>query len=299
MPAIRLDRTDLDAARRERIALASAVELSDRVDRRDITVPGPDGAPDVTIRVHTPAGLEHPAPCVYSIHGGGYVLGHRCMDDLRFDRWCPELGCIGVSVEYRLAPETPWPGPLEDCYAALRWVFDHAGQLGVDVHRIGVAGASAGGGLAAALAIMARDRGELTPSFQLLAYPMLDDRQVTDSSRWEVPIWPPVNNTFGWRSYLGPLHGSADVPALAAPARAAGLGGLPPALVFVGTQDGFCDEDVDYATRLYRAGVDTELHVYAGAPHGFDGFAPNSQLARRARRDTEDWLRRALARTSV
>lgn len=294
--AVHLDDQTLPEVRAQRLALLAEVELSDEVDRRDLTVPGPEGAPDVTLRIHTPAGLEGPAPCVYSIHGGGYVFGHRSQDDLRFDRWCPKLGFVGVSVEYRLAPETPWPGPLEDCYAGLRWVFAHAHELGIDATRIGVAGASAGGGLAAALALMARDRGEVRPAFQMLAYPMIDDRQQTESSRWEVPIWGPQQNRFGWMSYLGDRHGTADVPALAAPARAGDLAGLPPALVYVGTLDGFCDEDIVYAMRLYRAGVPTELHVYPGAPHGFDGFAPSSALARRCMHDITEWLAVALER---
>lgn len=285
---------NLEAARGQRLALLAEVPLSDEVEREDQTVPGPEGAPDVVIRIHRPVGLDGPAPCLFSIHGGGYVLGHRSMDDLRMDRWCPRLEFVGVSVEYRLAPETPFPGPLEDCYTALRWVFGNAHALGVDPARIGIGGASAGGGLAAALALLARDRGELRPAFQLLAYPMIDDRQATASSSWEVPIWPPANNAFGWRSYLGALHGSDEVPYLAAPARARDLGGLPPALVYVGTLDGFCDEDVAYATRLYQAGIPTELHVYPGAPHAFDGFAPETTLARRCARDVQEWLGRAL-----
>lgn len=289
-----VEREQLAALREQRMAFLDAVELSDAVERTDHVVPGLDGGPDVTVRVHVPKGLTGPAPCMYSIHGGGYIIGHRSMDDLRFDRWCPDLGVIGVSVEYRLAPETPYPGPLEDCYAGLRWVFHNAGELGVDRARVGIGGASAGGGLAAALALLARERGEFPLAFQMLAYPMIDDRQITPSSRWEVPIWAPGSNTFGWRCYLGDLYGADDVPYLAAPARATDLAGLPPALVYVGTLDGFCDEDVDYAQRLYQAGVPTELHVYPGAPHGFDGFTPDAVLSRRCNRDVKDWLRGVL-----
>ena len=174
----------------------------------------------------------------------------------------------------------------------------HARELGIDRSRVGVAGASAGGGLAAALALLARDRGELPLSFQMLAYPMIDDRQATPSSSWDVPIWSPLNNEFGWRSYLGDLYGRDDVPYVAAPARAEDLSGLPPALVYVGTLDGFCDEDVAYATRLYQAGVATELHLYPGAPHGFDGMAPGSTLSRRCLRDAREWLADALTLTA-
>jgi acetyl esterase/lipase len=282
----------LPALRSQRLAATGQIELSDAVERVDHTVPGPDGGPDVVVRVHTPKDRQpgQTLPCVYSIHGGGYVLGTYEMEDLRFDRWCPQLGVIGVAVEYRLAPETPYPGPLDDCYAGLDWVFQNADRLGVDRSRIGISGASAGGGLAAALGLLVRDRGEMDLAFQMLIYPMVDDRQRTPSSQWEVPIWNPANNTFGWKSYLGSRHGTADIPPYAAPARATDLSGLPPTFVCVGTMDGFCDEDIEYAQRLNQAGVLTELHVYPGAPHGFDGFAPDTPLARRSRRDMREWL---------
>ena len=253
-------------------------------------VPGPPGAPDLVVRVHRPKGATGTLPGLYSVHGGGYIIGSYEMEDLRFDRWCPKLGCVGVAVEYRLSPETRYPGPLEDCYAGLTWVHEHADELGIDPGRTGITGASAGGGLAAALAILVRDRGELPVAFQLLIYPMLDDRQETPSSHWEVPVWNPAANTFGWQAYLGDLYGSADVPATAAPARATDLSGLPPAMITVGSADGFCDEDIVYAMRLNQAGVETELHVYPGAPHGFDGMLPGARLARQCRRDMVDWL---------
>jgi acetyl esterase/lipase len=216
------------------------------------------------------------------------------MDDLRFDQWCPELGVVGASVEYRLSPETPYPGPLEDCYAALSWVFSHSDELDVDPSRIGILGVSAGGGLAAGLALLVRDRAEFDLAFQMLVYPMIDDRQATPSSKWDVPVWTPANNEFGWRSYLGPLYGTDRIPPYAAAARATNLEGLPPALVTVGTADGFCDEDIDYAQRLNQAGVPTELHVYPGAPHGFDGFGAVAAVGRRGRRDMKDWLKAVL-----
>jgi acetyl esterase/lipase len=292
-----LSRPDLPALRSQLVSRLASLKLSERVLRCDISVPGLAGQPDVTIRVHSPVGQNRPAPCVYSMHGGGYVLGHRTMDDLRFDEWCPELGFVGVSVEYRLAPETPFPGPLEDCYAGLRWVIEHASELGVDPNRVGIAGASAGAGLAASLAILARTRGEVSLAWQLLGYPMIDDRRQTESSRWEVLVWRPEDNEFGWRCYLGELYGSDRVPSLAAPSREADLSGLPPALVYVGGADGFCDEDVDYAARLYRAGVPTELHVYPSAPHGFDRSASETEIGRRCVQDTKAWLATSLRGT--
>ena len=267
------------------------VELCDDVTRSDYVVPG---EPPISVRVHRPVHATGTLPCVYSIHGGGYVLGSYSMDDASFDRWCPQLGIVGVSVEYRLAPETPFPGPLEDCYRGLQWVVDNAAELGVDPARIGVHGISAGGGLAAALALLARDRGGPALAFQLLDCPMLDDRQQTVSSQVNgLAVWSKESNTFGWRAYLGSLYGTGDVPIHAAPARATDLHGLPPAYVSVGTVDGFHDEDVDYAVRLNHAGVPTELHVYPGAPHGYQ-MAAESDLAKRAWRDKTDWLRRQL-----
>ncbi len=173
--------------------------LSDAVERIDHVVPGPPGAPDVTVRVHRPRGIGGTLPCVYAIHGGGYVMGSYAGDDTRFDNWCPRHRCVGVSVDYRLAPETPYPGPLEDCYAGLAWVHRNAEELEVDSGRLGIMGVSAGGGLAAGLALLARDRHELPVAFQLLIYPMIDDRQITPSSRMAAPIWNPAANEFGWR----------------------------------------------------------------------------------------------------
>jgi acetyl esterase/lipase len=169
--------------------------LSDDVIRTDHAI---DDDLHVFVRVHRPASQTDSLPCVYSIHGGGYVIGSVVMDDARFDRWCTKIGCVGVSVEYRLAPETPYPGPLEDCYAGLRWTYEHADELGIDRGCLGITGASAGGGLATALALLARDRGEVPLAFQLLECPMLDDRQTTSSSRRDgLPIWSRESNAFG------------------------------------------------------------------------------------------------------
>ena len=246
--------------------------------------------PPVTLRIHRRKDQSDVAGCLYWIHGGGLVLGSYAMEDARFDRWCQLFGIVGVAVEYRLAPETPYPGPIEDCYRGLAWVHANAQALGIDPQRIGIGGASAGGGLAASLALLARDRRELAIAYQLLIYPMIDDRQRTPSSGWEVPVWPPAANTYGWASYLGGANAGPDVSPYAAAARAKDLAGLPPALISVGGVDGFVDEDIDYALRLNQANVPTELHVYPGGPHGFDSLAPDSALAKRAKRDMEDWL---------
>jgi acetyl esterase/lipase len=235
-----------------------------------------------------------PRPCVYWIHGGGYVSGSALAVDARLNRWVEELGCVAVAVEYRLAPEHPYPAPLEDCYTGLSWTVANAGRLGVDPARVVVAGSSAGAGLAAALALLARDRGGPPLTHQILIYPMLDDRQTTPSSRMNgTAVWGRAANALGWRAYLGPEAGGADVPGYAAPARAADLAGLPPAFVAVGTADLFRDESIAYASRLLEAGVPTELHVYPGAPHGFELIAAAAGVSRRC--DAEiTGLRRAL-----
>ena len=290
MPPFVFSAETLPAIRANRLSLVGQFELSDAVQRRDHVVPAGASTPDVTVRVHRPKSASGLLPCVYWMHGGGYIMGTYEMEDLRFDKLCQSHGVVGVSVEYRLAPEVAYPGPIEDCYAGLRWTWEHAAELGIDRSRLGIGGASAGAGLAAALALMARDRGEVPVAFQLLIYPMIDDRMTSRSSTWDVPVWSPASNRFGWSAYLGALFGSDDVPAYAAAFRATDLTRLPPTLISVGTLDGFVDEDVEYAQRLNYSGVPVELHVYPGAPHGFDALLPSALLARRARRDMEDWL---------
>lgn len=264
--------------------------LSDQVARVEHPIPN---RPGVNVRVHRERSATGPLPCIYWMHGGGLVLGTNLRDDARFDNWCQNLNCIGVSVEYGLAPESTYPGPLEDCYAGLAWIHANAEVLGIDINRIGIGGSSAGSGLAAALALLARDRGEIPIAFQALIYPMLDDRQITTSSQWVDPVWPPQANRFGWDSYLGELSGD-EVPVYAAAARATNLSGLPPAFICVGALDGFSDEDTEYATRLRHAGVACEFHLYPGAPHGFDSMLPNTNIAQRANRELEHWLARQL-----
>ncbi len=282
---------DIAAVREQ--GLAAPVELSDAVERTDRDIPGD---PPVRVRLHRPRGADGPLPAIVSLHLGGYVVGTYDNDDARHDRWCPRFGYLGVAVDYRLAPDTPYPGAIDDAYAALKWVHDHADELGVDRSRIGILGASAGGGLAAGLALLARDRGELPVAFQQLLYPMLDDRRTTPTSGWDVPIWAPVSNEVGWSSYLGALYGSDDVPPYAAPSRASDLSGLPPTFLCVGALDLFCDEVIDYAQRLNQAGVPTELHVYPGGPHAFDVFGDLVELSRRCNRDEEEWLAGQLGR---
>jgi acetyl esterase/lipase len=265
------------------------------VRRDERVVPGLDGAPDVAIRVYRP---EHPpaeaAAGVLWIHGGGCILGSYDMDVPFLDALVARTGCVAVSVAYRLAPETPYPGAIDDCFAGLVFLHEDADELGVDATRLAVGGFSAGGGLAAGCALRARDRG-LPLVHQHLIYPMLDDRQVTPSSRWDLlPIWSREMSTFAWQCYLGELYGRDDVPADAAPARAGDLTGVAPAYIHVGGRDGFLHENVDYAHRLVAAGVPTELHVFPLVPHGFDLVAPNATVTRAANALSDAALARVL-----
>jgi acetyl esterase/lipase len=269
----------------------SGLGSTDKVERTEHRV---SPSPEVPLRLHRPKGDVGLLPCVYSMHGGGFVLGSYEMDDQRFESWCPDLGVVGLSVDYRLAPECRYPGPLEDCYRGIRWAYDNARELGIDRNRMGVYGVSAGGGLAAALALLVRDRGEMSLAFQLLEAPMLDDRQITPSSNLDsLAVYSKQANEFSWRCYLGDAYGEPDVPYYASPARAMNLSGLPPAYIAVGGVDGFRDEDIDYGLRLNQAGVPTELHVYPGAPHGYQLLA-DAAVSRQSQRDSDDWLARVL-----
>ncbi len=228
---------------------------------------------------HPPGAADGPRPALLWIHGGGYVIGSPTQDDPQCREIAARHGALVASVDYRLAPEHPFPVPLEDCYAALTWL---AARHDVDAGRIAIGGASAGGGLAAALALLARDRGEIRPVLQLLSYPMVDDRTTLrddlDENR-TYRMWNQRSNRFGWRSYLG-SGSSGDVPPLAAPARVEDLSGVAPAWIGVGTYDLFHDEDLAYAERLREAGVDCAVHVSPGAYHGFDGVEPDVPVSR-------------------
>lgn len=283
--------------RSNRLLLNEHIPLSDEVTRTDVMVPGPEGDADVRLRVHRRVGLEGPQPAIFWIHGGGFVLGAPEQDDVRFDRWCQRFDVVGVAVQYRLAPEDPFPAGLEDCYAGLKWLKEHGDELGVDTDQVGIGGPSGGGGLAAGLGLMVRDRAEFDIAYQMLIYPMIDDRRTSVTANWDVPVWDTGSNTFGWESYLGEMYGTDDIPSHAAAARATDLTGLPPTYIMAGSLDAFADEDIDYAQRLNQAGVNTELHVYPGAPHGFDGFAPGTALARQARDDINRWFARQLGQS--
>ncbi|MGB2810828.1 MAG: alpha/beta hydrolase [Mycobacterium sp.] len=247
-----------------RLSIASR-SSNDGVDVMDL--PGGAGA-----RLYRPTAAAAPTAALLWIHGGGYLLGSPEQDDALCRRYVQRLGITVAAVRYRLAPEHPYPIPLEDCYRVLTWL---AGLPGVDADRIAIGGASAGGGLTAALSFLARDRGEVSPALQVLSYPMLDDRTVgPDLEKPGFRLWNARSNRFGWTSYLG----GAD-PAVAVPARRTDLVGLAPAWLGVGTLDLFCAEDLAYAARLNAAGVECEVHEVPGAFHGFDGLAPKAAVS--------------------
>jgi acetyl esterase/lipase len=238
----------------------------------EVRIAGPAGDASIRLRIYRPKSLAEPAPALFWLHGGGYVLGTPEQDEHTSIAFARELGVTVIAGSYRLAPDHQAPAAVEDAYAGLHWVFAHADERGIDATRIAIGGASAGAGLAAGLALYARDRGEVSPVFQLLEYPMLDDRTVARANHdtRNARMWNAKNNRFAWSAYLGQEPGSDGVSPYAAPARREDLTGLPPAWIGVGTLDIFHDEDVEYARRLTESGVPCELVVVPGAFHGFD-----------------------------
>ncbi|PVZ94951.1 alpha/beta hydrolase [Amnibacterium flavum] len=281
--------------------LVRSAELTPRdpgpdVTVRELVVPGPAGAPQVTLRVYQPTGLSAPAPALLWIHGGGLISGTPLQDERTNLAFVRNLGITVAAVTYRLAPDAHAPAAAEDAYAGLVGLVARADELRIDPTRIAVGGASAGGGLAAAVVLLAHDRGVVTPAFQLLVYPMLDDRTVTrtDVDPRNVRVWTPGSNRFGWTSYLGQEPGGPDVSPYAAPARRGDLSGLPPAWIGVGTLDLFYDEDIEYARRLQASGVATELVTIPGAFHGFDALYTRKEISKEFWRMQARALRAAL-----
>ncbi|MCX4785139.1 MULTISPECIES: alpha/beta hydrolase [unclassified Streptomyces] len=294
-------RQERDAASRPR-PTAEGLRADGRFDVAEFCVPGPPGGPDVTLVSARPAGLVGPLPLLYYMHGGAMVMGNAWSVLPRILReWALPLGLAVISVEYRLAPRAQYPGPLEDCYAGLVWAAGHAAELDIDVDRVVIGGKSAGGGLAAALALLARDRGGPGALGQLLLCPMLDDRGSTFSSHQMtgLGVWDLTSNTTAWKALLGDRYGAADLPPYAAPARATDLSGLPPTYIDVGSAEMFRDEDVAYANAIWQAGGEAELHVWPGAYHGFDGLAPRAALSQDARNARTRWLQRLLAQSGA
>ncbi|MFB4159079.1 alpha/beta hydrolase [Geomicrobium sp. JSM 1781026] len=282
-PAIDLD--EVTATREQMVMAAEMVPLpiNEAVMITDRTIEARSDHPPVRVRVYEPKDSSGSLPGLLWIHGGGYVLGSPEGDEQLCQRFVTESECVVVSVDYRLAPEHPYPAGLEDCYTALEWFSKHAAKLGVDRTRIGVGGQSAGGGLTAALALLARDRKGPELCFQMPLYPMIDDYNNTPSSL-EITghmIWNHDLNEKAWAMYLNNKNGTDDVSPYAAPARANDLAGLPYTYTCVGQLDPFRDETLTYVQKLCQAGVDVEFHLYPGAFHGFEGIAPDALVSER------------------
>nr|WP_314144784.1 alpha/beta hydrolase [uncultured Rhodococcus sp.] len=296
-----LDFVDVQSARSTLTSLLDAMLADlpmDGVSVRELTVPGLDGAPDVVVRFFTPEHLDGPLPVLVWIHGGGFAIGSAASSDPYCVEVVRELDFAVANVEYRLAPETPFPGPLDDCYAALEYIHSHASELGVDPARIAVGGQSAGGGLAAGTVLRARDEGVVPVAFQLLEIPELDDRLSTVSMTEfvDTPMWHRPNAILSWQYYLGESYSGPDDPNVsiyAAPSRATDLAGLPPTYVATMELDPLRDEGIDYAVRLLQAGVSVELHSFPGTFHG-SGMLATAEVSKRAHTESMDALRRGL-----
>ena len=270
--------------------------LGGAVSIQDVQVDVAGRGDQLILTVMRPAVGEGPWPCIYFTHGGGFVVGNRRQGLETFVECCADPGVVVVSPEYRLAPEHPDPAPMEDCYAGLEWTAEHAPELGIDLANLMVAGVSAGGGLAAGLALMARDRGFPALSHQILSCPTLDDRLTTHSSDMldNEGMLDRNDLLFAWTSLLGDRRGGPDVSPYAAPARATDLGGLPRTYLDVGSVEVLRDEVIQYAQRLSQCGVSVDLHVWGGGTHGFDLWAPEAAISRASRWVRQEFLRRAL-----
>lgn len=266
------------------------------VTAQEQLIPGPAGSPDLEVTIFTPtAPATQPRPLLVNFHGGGMIVGHRRWEHARVIELVETHGAIGINVEYRLAPEHPYPAGVEDNYAATVWAAEHAHQLGADPTQLVVMGGSAGGAFAAAVSLMARDRHGPDIAGQLLLCPMVDNTNTTVSSHQYdgLGTWPRDANLLAWKLVLGEeLAYSTDAPAYAAPARAQDVSGLPPAFIEVGSAEMFRDEDVEYASRIWATGGAAELHVWSGGFHGFDMYAPDTELSRAALATRDSWLRR-------
>ncbi|MDN5546013.1 alpha/beta hydrolase [Brevibacterium aurantiacum] len=266
-----------------------------KVTHREVTVPGYQGA-SLVASIFARHDHQAAGPGIFHTHGGGMIIGDRFTGiDVMLD-WVERFDAVCVSLEYRLAPEFPDPFPVEDCYAGLVWTADNAAELGIDPDRLLIAGGSAGGGLAAGVALLARDRTGPKLFAQCLMYPMIDDRNETISSHQidGEGVWDRNSNFTGWDALLGDRRGTEDVSIYAVPSRATDLSELPPTYIDVGTAEVFRDEDVAYASQIWADGGIAELHVWPGGFHGFDMMAPHTALAQAMMATRTAWLARIL-----
>jgi acetyl esterase/lipase len=282
---------------RETLVTPPETVIGDRpIVYSDRTVTGPPGGADLTLTMLERSDRRRGGPAIYYIHGGGMIVGDRWMGTGAIIDWVDDLDAMVITVEYRLAPEHPYPAPIDDCYSGLLWVGAHQAELEFDPGQLVIAGASAGGGLAAGVTLRVRDQGGPQLAAQVLIYPMLDDRNVTTSSYQFDGIgrWDRGSNATGWDAYLGELRQVDEVPIYAAPARACDLSNLPPTFIDVGSAEVFRDEDVAYASQMWADGGTCELHVWPGAFHGCDMAAPEAKLSQAMMETRTKWLRRTL-----
>jgi acetyl esterase/lipase len=268
------------------------------IDIEDLLIPNSSAQGTLRLRIYRPKiRAAVPQPYLFWIHGGGFIGGTIEQNDAYCADMIRSLGLTVISTSYRTAPEHPFPIPLEDCHTALKWTVAHSALLGTDPDRLAIGGESAGGGLAAALAQLAHDRGEPQPLFQLLVYPMLDDRTCLRSTvqQTEFLVWDEASNHFGWESYLQQPPGNEAVPDYAVPARRMDLSGLPPAWIGVGSIDLFHDEDAAYARALLDCGVSCEFLSVPGAYHGFDLAGSGVNIVREFRQSQYAALRKYLS----
>jgi acetyl esterase len=297
LPPIDLD--DPVAARAGFESMLAALNLTipggEALDIEDRQIPGFDGGPDVSVRLYRPKESATQMPCIVHIHGGGFVVGNVETEHVGAGMSALATGALVISVDYRLAPEHPYPAGLHDCYAALLYAAENTGALGIDPARIALSGASAGGGLSAATALFARDMAGPPICFQMLHIPELDDRLETPSMKRFVdsPLWNQPLAVKSWQYYLGPMYGSDDVPIYAAPARATDLSDLPPAYISTAENDPLRDEGMTYALGLLQAGVSVELHQFPGTFHG-SGLVAGATVSKRAQHEATVVMRRAL-----
>ncbi|MGN7477460.1 alpha/beta hydrolase [Solibacillus silvestris] len=286
---------DIRAGIAEQISQPNAPE-SPNVETIEKIVPGTDGNPDVRVLIHRPKNQADVLPGIYYIHGGGYILGTAEMFSQSCEHYAEQFNCVVVNVDYRLAPEHPYPAPIEDCYSGLKWFAEHADELNVDPERIVVVGASAGGGLTAALTLLARDRKGPKIAAQFPLYPMIDDRCNTASNEeiTDERVWNGAGNRAAWDMYLGDLKDADDVPIYAAPARAEDYSDLPPTFTCIGDLDPFRDETITYVQKLRQSDVPTEFHLYPGGFHGFESFAPQASISQQLTATFENALNNAL-----
>ncbi|WP_057914502.1 alpha/beta hydrolase [Peribacillus muralis] len=295
IPSMLISKESLQGMR-ESLRQMTSVQGNEKAETIEKYIPGKKGDPDVRVLIHRPKNQTDVLPGLYYIHGGAFVMGEADLMAATCENYAVNMQCVVVNVDYRLAPEHPYPAGLEDCYAGLQWFVDYAAELKTNPDHIVVAGGSAGGGLVAALTLLARDRKGPKIAAQFPLYPMIDDRCESPSNKeiTDNRVWNGISNRNSWDMYLSALDENDEVPIYAAPARAKDYSNLPPTFTFVGDLDPFRDETITYVQTLRQHGVPVEFHLYPGGFHGFELLVPNATICKEANGTYERALKRAL-----